>query len=196
LTGPGNGWQTRKMERATKKRRLIDEAIKDSSDHEDPSSDLDDSPSNDAYELHYSDAISDSLHHKIALLEAGKYKTKRGEAPVVGMTIASSLFESREAVGIKKRLADVWNARTKKDSNGALFDVTVSALQADLLQPLATYKDVLYGDYTTKQSAEIGELLALHTLNHVYKTRDKVVRNSDRLKKAAMLNEPTPYVVS
>jgi U3 small nucleolar RNA-associated protein 25 len=72
--------------------------------------------------------------------------------------------------------------------------VKLSPLQSDLMKPVGLYKDVLYGDKTIQQSKEIGDLLALHTLNHIYKTRDKVVRNSDCIKKATLLNEPIPYV--
>lgn len=72
---------------------------------------------------------------------------------------------------IKHRLQLPW-ART----NGEL-----TSLQKELCGPLFTYKDILYPGRNWQNFEELQRLWVLHIVNHVYKTRDRVIKNNLRV---------------
>ncbi|AMD20520.1 HDL224Wp [Eremothecium sinecaudum] len=60
-------------------------------------------------------------------------------------------------------------------------DGSLSALQKNLVDPMFQYQDILYEYENYKQEAEYRDLYSLHVLNHVYKTRDRILKNNQRL---------------
>ena len=54
------------------------------------------------------------------------------------------------------------------------------------------YKDVLFAERTSKTSQDLLKLTCLHALNHVFKTRDKVIKNNTRIAKEST-SEDTEY---
>ena len=59
---------------------------------------------------------------------------------------------------------------------------SLTALQQQLVVPMFNYVDLLYEyDSYGKHENEYRELYALHILNHVYKTRDRIIKNNQRL---------------
>jgi U3 small nucleolar RNA-associated protein 25 len=75
---------------------------------------------------------------------------------------------------IKERLKQPWK--------NVIGDM--SPAQQKWMHVLTEYSDVLtYGPETTSSSLEMTSTLALHALNHVYKTRDRILKNNERLKK-------------
>ncbi|KAL3233402.1 U3 small nucleolar RNA-associated protein 25 [Nakaseomyces bracarensis] len=59
---------------------------------------------------------------------------------------------------------------------------SLTKLQKKLVDPMFQYKDILYQyDSYEKDEDEYRELYALHVLNHVYKTRDKIIKNNQKL---------------
>ncbi|AJP39384.1 Utp25p [Saccharomyces cerevisiae YJM1078] len=71
-----------------------------------------------------------------------------------------------------------------KVQNGLLDKKTdpLTALQKKLVDPMFQYKDILYEyDSYEKDEDEYRDLYALHVLNHIYKTRDRILKNNQRL---------------
>lgn len=72
-----------------------------------------------------------------------------------------------------------------KRENGELL----STLQKDLAGPIFSYQDLLFPSRTYDNEPEIQNLYLVHALNHIYKTRDRVLKNNARLAK----NPETEY---
>jgi U3 small nucleolar RNA-associated protein 25 len=61
----------------------------------------------------------------------------------------------------------------------------MSDMQKELLAHMVAYRDVSLPLRTNENAAQIRELYCLHALNHVLKTRTKVLKNNERLREAA-----------
>lgn len=57
--------------------------------------------------------------------------------------------------------------------------------EAALAQNLFNYEDVLSGNRTVSNADGMRDLVALHALNHLFKTRDKILKNNTRLTRHA-----------
>ena len=55
-----------------------------------------------------------------------------------------------------------------------------SNLTAMLAPMIFNYQDILFSERTSKVSQDLRELICLHTLNHIFKTRDKIIKNNTR----------------
>lgn len=59
----------------------------------------------------------------------------------------------------------------------------LSALQRSILSIIADYKDLQFNECTIKNRTEIMQTYSIHALNHVLKTRARVINNTQRLRK-------------
>jgi U3 small nucleolar RNA-associated protein 25 len=67
-----------------------------------------------------------------------------------------------------------------------------TSLQLKLLTIMHQYRDLLYVNRTMENAQEIRDIYALHILNHIYQTRDVVIRNNVTLAQAQENNEQAP----
>ena len=60
---------------------------------------------------------------------------------------------------------------------------TFDELQRELVPYIFNYVDLLFTARTVKNAAHLRSMTCLHTLNHIFKTRDRVLKNNARLAK-------------
>ncbi|CAN6647082.1 U3 small nucleolar RNA-associated protein 25 [Trichomonascus vanleenenianus] len=65
------------------------------------------------------------------------------------------------------------------------FNGEFSQLQGKLAGPVFSYQDLLYTGHKYTKATEAGNLYSLHLLNHIYKTRDRVLKNNAKLSAAS-----------
>jgi hypothetical protein len=72
----------------------------------------------------------------------------------------------------------------------------LTPLQSKLFSLLNNYTDVLYTGQTHEQSQELTKMAALHALNHVYKTRDRIMKNNEKIKRSQDYGTDIGYLLT
>jgi U3 small nucleolar RNA-associated protein 25 len=59
----------------------------------------------------------------------------------------------------------------------------LSDIQQAVASPILRYQDLLFGARTVDNAAELRSIACVHALNHIFKTRDRVLKNNARIAK-------------
>ena len=143
------------------------------------------------------DLVSDSMQKKEKCLlddeeelEEGNKESKiiKSQRNLINQCFSSDLTKSNilQQLYIKRQLLK--NLRIVNsnhlDSNEPRRKLTeLTSFQLELLKIVSMYKDLSYNERTFENAEEIRFVYTLHTLNHIFKTRDKVMRNNLRIAK-------------
>lgn len=144
----------------------------------------DDEDASDPFEIHFSNPEENELAWKFKAATDKKWKTERVPFATPGKCIISrpekgddtpdtQISPSLASLKPKKRLA-----ATAEDFLPKL-DETEKAVASHLFG----YHDMLFGGRTVANSVNLRTVSCLHALNHVLKTRDRVLKNTARLAK-------------
>lgn len=102
----------------------------------------------------------DKAHQYVPAVDQISYGTKRRRK-----------ITSLDEVGLKRRLVE------PAKRSISLFDRT----HASLSSPIFNYHDLLFPSRTPHNASSVRDLVCLHALNHVFKTRDRVIKTNERL---------------
>lgn len=137
----------------------------------------------DPYTAHFADIESNELSRRLKAVQANEWRTEKYSIPNLGSCTVSApettqgplirkpTILSPADLSLKKRLAEA--SRKHLPS----FD----PLQQALAPYICNYADVLAGNRTPQNAASLRSLACLHALNHILKSRDKVLKNTARL---------------
>ncbi|KAA8636353.1 hypothetical protein SMACR_02709 [Sordaria macrospora] len=147
----------------------------------DEDDDLDDS---DPFETHFAAPDEATFQARIKAVQANKWRTDRiaqnsnriyYNTPETGDSTERKLPHSISGVAdlkLKKKLAESMAKHTE-------FDEAEKAVAPLLFN----YQDMLYCNRTVASSESIRRMACLHALNHVFKTRDRVIKNNTKLQR-------------
>lgn len=155
--------------------------------------------STDNWERNFGDHISQSLFFKAAAADSNEWDTTTSEDPELNTAIQYTLRDTEETTGstkvkswddlkVKARLRDPFaklNASVLDDTTTAEGNVPFTPLQQHLFPYLNNYNSLLFNTETHNNASVLRHLYALHALNHVYKTRDRVLKNTAKIKSDA-----------
>ncbi|KAK5701692.1 rRNA-binding ribosome biosynthesis protein utp25 [Elasticomyces elasticus] len=143
----------------------------------------DDDDALDPYEAHFANMDDNELSQRLKSVQANEWRTEKQPLQgignmtlsmpqnVNGSTLRQPASRSTLQLPLKKRLAD---SIAKKLP-------TLDNIQQTLAPYIFNYSDTLIANRTVSNAASLRSLACLHTLNHILKGRDKVLKNSARL---------------
>ncbi|CVK92830.1 related to spt5p [Fusarium mangiferae] len=150
------------------------EGEEDSEDEENPT---------DPFDVHFAHPNDDAVSQRVRSVQKNDWATKRALLPNMRATI---LYPGSDTGSeIPKPIAGLEGLQLKQKlretSSRKIGDF--DALQRNLGPLIFNYNDVLFCDRTVRNSDSLRELACLHALNHVFKTRDRVIKNNYKLAK-------------
>ncbi|KAK1754544.1 hypothetical protein QBC47DRAFT_219939 [Echria macrotheca] len=148
---------------------------------EDLLDDDDDIDASDPFEVHFADPKEDVYGPKVKAAQEGKWRTERTalqstrvllSSPDVGdPDIAPKPISGVADLNLKKKLKE------SMESKHAKFN----AVEQTIAPYLFNYQDLLYCNRTVSGGQSVRRMACLHALNHVFKTRDRVIKNNNKL---------------
>ncbi|KAL2825387.1 U3 small nucleolar RNA-associated protein 25 [Aspergillus pseudoustus] len=153
------------------------EAQEDSDDEEN---------NNDPFESHFASPDETELAQKIKAVADNKWKNTKEELPG-GLRLLRAIPDSGDVgeVSLLPALKSMSNVKVKRKLKSSVVEriQSITGNTQQVAPYIFDYQDVLHGARTTSESADMRELLAVHAINHLLKTRDRVLKNNARAAK-------------
>lgn len=154
------------------------EALEDDQEEgSDSDSDAEEAQSHDPFQRHFCNVKEDELNRMVEA-RAGPgivQKSTIRQAVRKLRTVYDQATTSRDGrslrLSLKNRLAEEGNKVTKH----------LSEEECDLLGELTEYRDILCGFRKVHNAGQFRDMTSLHALNHLFKTRDRVLKNNAKL---------------
>lgn len=135
----------------------------------------------DPFETHFTKPSPEFLK-SISMASKRDWQTTKLVIPEIGRAVHSFPKDSKLLSGGGKfdKMQDLQLKQRLRSS----FDQCIgelSSIQRALSSYVFSYQDVLFTGRTVQNADQLRKLYCLHILNHVFKTRDRVVKNNSRI---------------
>ncbi|OJJ49571.1 hypothetical protein ASPZODRAFT_149092 [Penicilliopsis zonata CBS 506.65] len=169
-----------------------DDELQDQAASDDENSDAEgadamdeDDDSSDPFESHFTSPSESELSQSIGASLQKKWRVVKKElsdglrlvhtTPEAGQKDTPLLSAVKNTSGLK--------LKSKLVSPATKFIPTFEGHSQHLAPYIFDYQDILYGSRSPSNSGPLRDMIALHVVNHVLKTRDRVLKNNARLAK-------------
>ena len=166
--------------------RFQDEPLRDDGQQEDGddrnSDDDEDIPFQDPFEKHY----FTNLDLQEGVSGDSSKATKPSATSVLGQDIRKTWFPRLEGDKAPQPLKGQQDLHLKKRLLSSTTGLTagLSSLERDIAGGVFNYADVVAACRTLSNAPALRDICAIHSLNHVFKTRDRVLKNNSKLAQA------------
>lgn len=141
----------------------------------------------DPFEAHFNGVTEEYANKKSKLIETAKWETTAKASLADGSYIATTQSPPGGALasGLIAKTNNVEKYSTLKQRVRSDYlrhhSENLDELELDLLHNMLEYKDINY-PYKLYNNASYKKLYLLHVLNHVFKTRDRVMKNNEKIR--------------
>lgn len=140
------------------------------------------------FEQHFGSPDNDELGSRVKAASENLWSTERRDFGALGKcTFAipkrSNPSKGQPGLSIQKSSELPLKQRLKDPADETLLQL--DGTQLAIATPIFRYSDLLFGARTTRNAASIRGLVCLHALNHIFKTRDRVIKNNAKLAREA-----------
>lgn len=139
----------------------------------------------DPFETHFAQPDEAEVSRRLKAFQAKESSTSQIELNkwrVTRVLPGNDTAQSTRSLGIVATASDL--KLKKRLAEAASKRPTLDKLEQVLYPPTFGYDDVLFCGRTPRNADSIRQMACLHAINHVYKTRDRVIKNNDKLSKA------------
>lgn len=143
--------------------------------------DDDEEDSGDPFEIHFDHPDEAEVTGRLKKVKAGTLQAKQIKSDVIGKL--SEAGPAVETAAAAPKLSTIKSAKLKKrlvDPATSLLP-KLTSLQKELAPGILEYKDVLFSGRTSENAEDLRRLACVHALNHLYKTRDRIIKNTSKL---------------
>lgn len=150
----------------------------------DPYAPVDEEDASDPFEIHFANPAENELSTKLAALASNQWKKDEATSKVLGKFVAmvpdteaaTSSYIHRGQMALKEtKLKRRWAEAA------AHVQDDLQPVHEALTPIIFNYADLLFGGRTVENADGLRQLACLHALNHIFKTRDKVLKNTAKL---------------
>ncbi|KAL9003173.1 MAG: hypothetical protein Q9188_003940 [Gyalolechia gomerana] len=140
----------------------------------------------DCFSNHFADRDEKEIGDKIQAVRDNKWAT---EAPVASSSWSAirrrPVTSQKKPTDNSRRVLGLENFKFKPKFEGAAGQLlsNSSDLLIELSSSIFNYHDVLFAARSLQNSDEIRRSISVHSLNHIFRTRDKVLKNTAKLSK-------------
>lgn len=153
--------------------------------HLDQDDDDEEIDNNDPFETHFAEPDSIILGQRLKALQRKAYLTERSNIAKVGKAMTCMPDDGQIVPSLPASASGPRQLKIKQKLAGAFekqrpaFD----ALERAMAPAIFSYRDVMYCQRTHNNAESLRRLTCTHAVNHIYKTRDRVIKNNSRLAK-------------
>ncbi|XP_065069024.1 U3 small nucleolar RNA-associated protein 25 homolog [Rhopilema esculentum] len=153
----------------------------------------------DPFKVHFENDIEEEAVNK---LKEGSFDRRQMLIPDFGLVDdfhsldifpKSSYYSTlEEASLVKAKVKDKLTERWHKVNQSELKQGTFTELQNSLFNHINCYKDVFYSQRDFDNGEEIRKLYCLHAVNHILKTRSRILKSNAKIVQSQKDNTETP----
>ncbi|KAB8611431.1 hypothetical protein FH972_025936 [Carpinus fangiana] len=150
----------------------------------DPFAPVDEEDASDPFEILFANPEDNDLSQKLDALARDSWKKDEALSKALGRLSAMVPdTSSASSAYIHRGQMSLRDAHLKKRwiEPATRIQEDLSPLHNALTPIIFNYADVLFGGRTVENAAGLRQISCLHALNHIFKTRDKVLKNTAKL---------------
>ncbi|KAK1654721.1 U3 small nucleolar RNA-associated protein 25 [Colletotrichum phormii] len=147
------------------------------------SDDEDDVDATDPFDSHFTTPDEGVTAKRVKAIQKNEWAIKRTMSKVSKAVVTYPQVEGSDAPTIPSPISglDSLKLKQKLRETASKKMSSLDTLQRAIAPTIFNYNDVLYDNRNTQNSNGLRQLVCLHAVNHVFKTRDRVIKNNYKL---------------
>ncbi|KAF2471686.1 U3 small nucleolar RNA-associated protein 25 [Lindgomyces ingoldianus] len=155
--------------------------------------DEDEGDASDPFEQHFAIVDEKDLARRLKAIEANAWMPEKVDVDGEGKcTLQVPGTEQKAASNLKAKTVRDVKLKSRLVSNAQNIIGQFSTLEQAIVPRIFDYHDVLFCGRTVQNAPRLRHITCLHALNHIFKTRDRVIKNNAKLSREPE-NESVEY---